>query len=73
VDHIALMGLRHTYKILFGKPEGKTLHERPSRRWGIILKLFSKLVSGSADWIHLVRCRVQRRAVVISITKLHIP
>jgi hypothetical protein len=46
------------YKILFGKPEGKRPHGRPSHRWKNNIKMdLGEIILEGVDWFHLARDR----------------
>jgi hypothetical protein len=56
--HIARMvEKRNSYRLLVGKPEGKSLLERPRRRWGIILGWILERWDG-VMWTGLVWLRI---------------
>ena len=57
--HVARMGEgRGTYRVLFGKPEGKKPHERPRRRWEDNIKMDIQDVGFEGiDWIDVVQDR----------------
>jgi hypothetical protein len=64
--HVARMGEeRKLYKVLVGKPEGKTPLRRPRRRWedGIRMDL-RQTGLGGVNWIRLAQDRDRWRAVV---------
>lgn len=54
---------KNYYKILAGKPEGKTAHRRHKHTRMIILKLVLKTLD-FVDWIHITQGRIQQRAHV---------
>jgi hypothetical protein len=74
-EHIARMGdKKNTYKILVGKPEGKSPLGRPRRRWvnGVNIDL-REIGWGGMDWIDLAQDRDQRRAFVNTVMNLRVP
>jgi hypothetical protein len=62
---------RNVYRVLMGKPEGKTLLDIPWRRWedGIRMNL-RETGWGSVDWIQLAQNRDRWRALVINLRVL---
>jgi hypothetical protein len=72
--HVARMGEdRKLYKVLVGKPEGKTPLERPSSRWedGIRMDL-REIGFGGVDWIRLAQDRDWWRVVVSAVMNLRV-
>jgi len=70
---VARMGEgRSVYWVLVRKPEGKRSLGRPRRRWEYNINLRQIVIDG-ANWIRLARNRVQWRAFVNTVTKLHVP
>jgi hypothetical protein len=72
--HVARMGEeRNVYKVLMGKPEGKTPLGRPRRRWedGIRMDLLEDWL-GSVDWIQLAQDRDRWRALVNTVMNLRV-
>jgi hypothetical protein len=66
--------MRHEYKILVGKPEGKGLLRRPSRRWEDNIRMDRReILWESADWIHLAEDIDQWRAFVNTAMNLRVP
>jgi hypothetical protein len=61
------------YKVLVGKPEGKTPLGRPRRRWedGVRMDL-REIGLGVVDWIRLAQDRNQWRAVVSAVMNLRV-
>jgi hypothetical protein len=57
--HVARMGEeRNVYRVLTGKPEGKTPLGRPRRRWGDGIRMDLRETGwGSVDWIQLAQDR----------------
>jgi hypothetical protein len=66
--------IRHAYKILVGKPEGKRPLGRHRRRWkdNIKLDLMEILLEG-VEWIHLAQDRDWWRALVNTVINLLVP
>jgi hypothetical protein len=64
---------RKVYKVLVGKPEGKTPLGRPRRRWedGIRMDL-REIGFGCVDWILLAQDRDWWRAVVSAVMNLRV-
>jgi hypothetical protein len=71
--HVARMGeTRKTYRILVGKPEGKSPLRRPRRRWVDNIKIDLKNRGwGGMDWID--QDRDQWRALVNTVMSLRVP
>jgi hypothetical protein len=63
----------NVYRVLMGKPEGKSPLERPRRRWedGIRMDL-REIDWGSVDLIQLPQNRDQWQAVVYTMTNLQV-
>jgi hypothetical protein len=64
---------RNVYKVLMGKPEGKTSLVRPRHRWedGIRMDL-REIGWGSVEWIQLAQDRDQRQALVNTVMNLRV-
>jgi hypothetical protein len=63
--------MKNTYKILVGKPEGKSPFGRSSRRWEDNIRMDLREIGWAVvDWIHLAPDRYKWRALVITITNL---
>jgi hypothetical protein len=64
---------RKLYKVLVGKPEGKTPLGRQRRRWedGIRMDL-REIALGGVDWIRLAQDRDRWRAVVSAMMNLRV-
>jgi hypothetical protein len=64
----------YIYRILVGKPEGKTPLRRPRRRWVDNVKMDLREIGwGGMDWIHLAQDRDQSRPLVSTVMKLRVP
>jgi hypothetical protein len=65
---------RITYRLLVGKPEGKSLLGRPRRRWVDNIRMdLGEVVWGEVDSIGLVQDRNQWKALVNSVLNLRFP
>jgi hypothetical protein len=73
--HVARMGEgTDVYRVLVGRPEGKTPLGRPRRRWEDNIKLdFREIWIDEANWIQLAQDRVQWRAFVNTVTNIRVP
>jgi len=72
--HVARMGeKRGAYKVLVGKPEGKTPLGRPGRRWVDIRMNLQEVGYGYMDWIELPQDRDRRRTLVSAVMNLRVP
>jgi hypothetical protein len=71
---VARMGeKRNAYRLLVGKPEGKT-PGRPRSRWVDNIRMdLGEVGWGDVDWISLVEDRNRWRAVVNSVLNLRVP
>jgi hypothetical protein len=59
---------RKVYKVLVGKPEGKSPLGRPRRRWEDEIRMDLREIGlGGVDWIRLVQDRDRWRAVVSAV------
>jgi hypothetical protein len=65
---------RNAYRILVGKPEGKSPLGRPSSRWVDNIKMDLREIGlDGMDWIHLAQDRDQWRALVNTVMNLWVP
>jgi hypothetical protein len=73
--HVARMGAkRNAYRILVGKPEGKSPLERTRRRYVDNIKMdFKEIEWGVIDWIDLAQDRDRWRALVNTVMNLRVP
>jgi len=73
--HVALMGEeRGVYRILVGKPEGKSPLGRPRRRWVDNIRTYLQEVGcGYMDWIGLAQDRDRWRTLVIAVMNFLVP
>ena len=74
--HVARMGERRgVYRVLVGKPEGKSPLGRPWRRWEDDIKIdLQKVGCGRGmDWIELAQDRDRWRALVNAVMNLRVP
>jgi hypothetical protein len=72
--HVGRMGAkRNAYRILLGKPEGKTPLGRPKCKWVDNIKMDLREVGwDGVDWINLVQDRGQWTALVNTVIKLRV-
>jgi hypothetical protein len=72
--HVARMGeKRNAYRLLVGKPEGRTLG-RPRCRWLDNIRMdLAEVGWGDVDWIGLAQDRDRWRALVNSVLNLRVP
>jgi hypothetical protein len=62
---------RNVYRVLVGKPEGKSALERPRRRWEDGIKMDLREIGwGGVEWIHLAQDRNRWRSHECSIETL---
>ena len=62
------------YRVLVGKPEGKTPLERPRCRWEDNIKMgLQEMGYGGMDWIELAEDRDSWRAFVNAVMNLRVP
>jgi len=73
--HVARMAEeRGVYRILVGKPEGKTPVGRPRRRWvDNIRNDLHEVGCGYMDWIGLAQGRDEWRTLVSAVMNLRVP
>jgi hypothetical protein len=73
--HVARMGEnRNAYRLLVGKPEGKSPLGRPRRRWMDNIRMdLGEVGWGDVDWIGLAKDRNRWRALVNSVLNLQVP
>jgi hypothetical protein len=65
---------RNAYRLLVGKPEGKSPLRRPRRRWVDNINMdLGEVGCGDVDWIDLAMDRNRWRAVVNSVLNLRGP
>jgi hypothetical protein len=65
--------VRNLYRVLVGKPEGKSPLGRPRRRWDDGIKMdLREIVWGGVEWIHLAQDRDRWRAVVNAVMNLRV-
>jgi hypothetical protein len=64
----------NAYRLLVGKPEGKSPLGRPRRRWVDDIRIdLEEEGWGDVEWIGLVQDRNRWRALVNSVLKLRVP
>ena len=73
--HVAHVGDRRgVYRVLVGKPEGKSSLGRPRRRWdGNINMHLQDVGCGGTDWIDLAQDRDRWRVVVNAVMNFRVP
>jgi hypothetical protein len=73
--HVARMvEKRNVFRLLVGKPEGKSPFERPRRRWVDNIGLdLGEVEWGDVDWIGQTQDRNRWRALVNSVLNLRVP
>ena len=65
---------RGVYRVLVGKPEGKTPLGRPRCRWEDNIKMdLQEVGCGSMDWIDLAQDRDRWRTLVNAVMNLWVP
>ena len=72
--HVARMGeKRGVYRVLVGKPEGKSLLGRPRRRWVDNIRMYLQEVEcGYMDWLGLAQDRNRWRTLVSAVMNLRV-
>jgi hypothetical protein len=69
--HAARVGDRRgTYRILVGRPEGKTAIGRPRTRWGYNIKIYLTEMRCSMDWFYLAQDMETWRTAVNAVLNL---
>jgi len=73
--HVARMGEEMVvYRVLVGKPEGKSPLGRPRRRWVDNIRIYLQEVGcGFMDWIGLAQDRDRWRTLVSAVMNLGVP
>jgi transposase len=62
------------YRVLVGRPEGKSPLGRPRRRWEDNIKMYLRKIGiDGANWIQLDQDRVQWRTCVNTVMNLRVP
>jgi hypothetical protein len=62
------------YRVLVGKPEGKSPLGRPRRRWEDNIKAdLQEVECGGMDWIELAKDRERWRALVNAVMNIRVP
>jgi hypothetical protein len=68
------MGNMNAYRILVGKPEGRSPLGRPTHGWYDNIEIdFVERVWGGMDWSDLAQNRAQWKAFVNAVMSLRIP
>ena len=75
VGRVARMGEdRGVHRVLVAKPQGKSLLERPRRRWEDNIKMdLQEVGGGRGDWMELAQDRDGWRARVGTVRKFRVP
>jgi hypothetical protein len=72
--YVARMGTkRNAYRLLVGKPEGKSPLGRPKHRWVDIRVELGEVGWGDVDWVGLAQDRNRWKALVNSVVNLRDP
>jgi len=65
---------RGVYRVLVGKPEGRRLLGRPTRRWVDNMRTdLQEVKCGYMDWIGLAQDRDRWRTLVSAVMNLRVP
>ena len=65
---------REVYRVLLGKPEGRSPLGRPRRRWVDNIRMdLQEVGCGYRDWIGLVQDRDRWRTLVSAVMNLRVP
>jgi hypothetical protein len=74
-DYVAFFGERRgLYRVLVGKPEGKSPLVRPRCRWEDNIEMdLQEVVCGGMEWIALVQNWNRWRALANVVMKLRVP
>jgi len=74
-EHVARIGEeRGVYRVLVGKPEGKSPLGRPRRRWVYNIRIeLQEVGCGYVDWIGLAQDRDRWRTLVSAVMNLRVP
>jgi hypothetical protein len=73
--YVARMGERRgVYRVLVGKPQGKSPLGKPRHRWEENIKMdLQKVGRGVMDWIELAQDRYRWRGLVNAVMNLRVP
>jgi len=68
------MGQRSVYRVMVGKPEGKSPLGRPRHRWEDNIKMdLQEVGCGGMDWMELAQDRDRWRALLNAVLNLRVP